>query len=330
MLGNSEIMNSTLVPVTTTANNPFGPPGFDGPPKSTISYSTLVANLYAIAILNSMFNFVTFVIDIVALIGIVKAKNFNSGTRVFLINLTIVDLISAVSLQPCTSANLYLWIKSDHGISMAILYKAINALHYILTISSFFAFTTVSIDRYMLLYQPFHYVNVMSTRRAAFLSVILNIAVVISFTVLHFTAPPFKILKYFGILIYVSIACLLFIHMRIMATAMITYKKIRQSSIGAPSQQSRLRRRRVEVKQAGVTFALFLTIIICYLPIIVVDQITFVHQLDPLLATLLYHWSFLIMLACPIAKQILLCVMNKAIRAAVKRWVFLLREPQFL
>ena len=323
-------MNSTLVPATTIGNNQFGPPGFDGPPKSTISYSTLVANLYAIAILNSVFNFVTLVIDIVALIGIIKANNFSSGNRVFLINLIIIDLISAVSLQPCTSANLYLWIKSDHGISMSILYKVINALHYILTISSFFAFTTVSVDRYMLLYQPYHYVNVMSTRKAAIISVTLNIVVIISFTVLHFTAPPFKILMYFGILIYVSIACLLFIHMRIMVTAMITYKKIRQSSIGAPSRQSRLRRRRVEVKQAGMTVALFLTIIICYLPIIIVGQIAFVYQLDPLLAALVYHWSFLIMLACPIAKQILLCVINKEIRAAVKRWVFLLREPQFL
>ena len=152
MLGSSEIMNSTLVPVTTIVNSPFGPPGFDGPPKSTISYTALVGNLYAIAILNSMFNFVTLVIDIVALIGIVKAKDFSSGTRVYLINLTIIDLISAVSLQPCTSAYLYLWINSDHGKSTYILHETINALHYILIISSFFGFTTVSVDRYMLLY----------------------------------------------------------------------------------------------------------------------------------------------------------------------------------
>lgn len=287
-------------------------------------------NFYAISIFNSISNVAALLIDIIALIGIVKAQNFSSGTRVFLANLTIIDLISAATLQPCTTAYLIIWIKDSSQSSIMTLSDVTNCLHYILTLASLFAFMTVSVDRYMLLYQPFTYRNRMSTKIAITISCIDNTCVVISYIILKFTTPDQEIIKYFSIVMYISIAILFCIHTRIMITAMYAYRKIRQSSCSDQAHQNRLKRRRVEIKQASVTVGLFLTITICYLPIIVVNQIPRSQKNDLLQLAIITHWALFLMMACPIAKQFLLCVMNKAIRAAVKRWVFLLREPVFV
>ena len=297
---------------------------------SSVTHAMFVRNFYAISVLNSISNVIAFVIGIIALIGILKAQNFSAATRVFLANMTIIDLISAISLQPCTTAYLILWIKGTSFNTVKILSDVTNYLHYIVSICSFFAFMAVSVDRYMLLYQPLTYANILNTRIAIGISTALNVTVIISFTILQFNTTAREPAKYCSIIMYISIALLLCIHTRIMITAMRTYRKIRLSAVGGKIPQTRLRRRRVEIKQASVTVGLFLTITICYLPIIIINQISFFEALDKLQLSIIGHWALFLMMACPIGKQFLLCVMNKAIRAAVKRWVFLLREPEFV
>lgn len=296
----------------------------------SVEYSVLEGNIYAISVLNSISNIAALLIDIIALIGIIKAQNFSSGTRIFLANLTIIDLISAATLQPCTTAYLIIWLKDSSQSSINILSDVTNSLHYILTLTSFLAFVAVSVDRYMLLYQPFTYATKISTRTAIAISCLGNIGVVISYVILKLTTPDKKILRYFSIIMYISIAIMLCIHTRIMVTAMLTYRKIQQNSCSDQVQQNHLKRRRVEIKQAGVTVALFFTIITCYLPIIVINQIPQDASSDGLQRAIISHWALVLMLACPIGKQLLLCIMNKAIRAAVRRWVFLLRDPVFV
>ena len=312
---NSSTANVTLRLTTAPLINPQFP---------SSSYSMLESNFYAIGVLNSISNAAALFIDIIALIGILKAKNFSSGTRVFLANLTIIDLVSAVTLQPCTTAYLINWIKNSSQASIEILSDVTNSMHYILTLASFFAFMAVSVDRYMLIYQQFIYSERMSTKVALAISCIGNLSAIISYIILKFTTK--EIFTYFSIIMYISIAFLLCIHTRILITARKTYKKIRRAALVDKVYQRRLKRRHVEIKQAGVTVGLFVTIIICYLPIIIVNQIPRKY-LEPLQLAIIIHWALFLMMSCPIGKQLLLCVLNKAIRAAVRRWVFRLRDP---
>ena len=313
---NSTISNATL----TQASIPES--------TSSVTYAVLENNFYAISVLNSISNAVALFIDVIALIGIVKAKNFNMGTRVFLANLTIIDLISAATLQPCTTAYLISWINGSSLNSIKIWTDVTNSLHYILTLASFFAFMTVSLDRYMLIYHQFLYSERMTTKIAIVMSCIGNVSAVVSYVILKFTTKAIFI--YFSIIMYVSIVFLLFIHTRIMITARRTYQKIRRSAYVDQVHQKRLKRRHVEIKQASVTLGLFVTIIICYLPIIIVNQIGQSHRADPLQLAIINHWALFLMMACPIAKQLLLCLLNTAIRAAIRRWIFSLRDPVFV
>ncbi len=281
----------------------------------------MTSNFLAISILNTIFNVAAVLLDVSALKGIITARNFSEGTRVFLANMTVLDLIIAITLQPTLTAYLIVWLKSTTAV-LPLLFKVFNALHYILTISSFLSFLAVSLDRYLLIFFPFAYCNLMDTKKAVAVCCMLNLQAVISFTILRFNAPQKTELEYLNIIMYIIVVLLILIHGRIMLTARQMHKRIRQNSTVDP-KQTMLRRKRVEMKQAGVTFGLFLTIIVCFMPLMVVQSIIYyIEGLPGLIQALALYWSVFIMLVCPILKQILLCVLNSAIRAAIRKWLF--------
>eukprot|EP00794_Sanderia_malayensis_P017765 gene17765-19539_t len=285
----------------------------------------LKSNFLAISILNTILNIVAVLLDVCALKGITSARNFSEGTRVFLVNMTILDLITAITLQPTFTAYLLVWIQNTTASApiLPLLFKIFNALHYIMTISSFLSFLAVSLDRYLLIFFPFAYCNFMSTKIAVSVCCLLNLPAIVSFTILRFYATEqHNELQYLNIIMYIIVALLILIHGRIMLTARSMHKRIRQCSI-VEAKQTVLRRRRVELKQAGVTFGLFLTIVVCFMPIIVVQSImNNTGGVSDVTTGLALYWSVFIMLVCPILKQVLLCVLNSAIRAAIRKWFF--------
>ncbi len=297
--------NSTIPPNVTDFSQPQL--GF---------YKVLVSNFWAISVLNTIFNIVAIVIDISALCGIIKANNFSEGTRVFLANMTILDLIMAMTLQPSLTAYLLLWIGAS---TPQWLFDVFNALYYVLWIASFLSFLVVSLDRYLLIFYPFVYTNTMTTTKAIIVCCLFNLQAVVSFLILRFTAPPDTEQQYLNIIMYIIVVLLIIIHARIMLTARQMHKRIRQNS-ASNVQQTTLSRRRVEIKQAGVTFGLFITVIVCFTPLIIVQSIKyFASNLNPYTSAVALYWSVFIMLVCPILKQLLLCVLNSAIRAAIQK-----------
>ena len=309
--------NSTLPPEAI--------PSLYGNAACTVSSITMLeSNFYAISVLNSISNAVALFIDIAVLTGILKAKKLKSGTRIFLANLTIIDLVSAITLQPCMTAYLIIWIKDSAQSSVELLSDVINTLHFILTLASFFAFIAVSVDRYMLVYRQFIYSDRMTKKIALAISTVTNLSAVVSYIIPRFIIE--EIFSYYSVIIYVSIALLLGIHARIMITARKTHKKIQKSAYVDRLHQKRLKRRYVEIKQSSVTAGIFLAIIICYLPLIIVNQIPQRYLKDTCQKAIVIHWALFLMMACPIGKQLLLCILNKAIRAAIRRWIFLQRD----
>ena len=269
-----------------------------------------IPQLTAIVALNCMVNIIALVVDISVFIGIIKA-NFQKRLKIFLANMTLVDLFSSVVLQPIFSATLILQIVGHEN--LAIMHKINASLWYFIFPISLLALTAVSIERYILIYHPLRSEAIISANIAVGVSIFIwMLSIILRVGILFYTSPALfeTVLNAAMLLIVLG---LMAIHLRIFITAKTIRNQVNSSIPGQPVD-----RRHAEIKLAAITTGMFITILISYPPYLIKRLVIQTSENIEVSRTVEYCFLLFITIST-VLKQLLLGILNKDVRSRIIR-----------
>ena len=279
-----------------------------------------ISQRIAIVALNCLVNIIALAVNMSVFINIVKA-NLQTGLKIFLANMTLVDLFTSVVLQPIFSATLILQIIGQQN----LIIELTNAiLWYFIFPISLMAFTAVSIERCMLIYQPLRSDSIISAKLAVGISIfswILSTALRVG--TFYSRNPAIVETALNGSMLLIVLG-LLIIHLRIFLTARRVRNRVNHAIPGQPVD-----RRVAEIKLAAITTGMFVTILISYPPYVITRLIIQTTE-DIELDQTIEQWLILFITISAVLKQFLLGILNRDVRSQIIRQWRIFRRKKLI